>query len=73
MKTAAELLKVVDQALARGEAGHLDFHGVGGDWLSTPMDVFTALLDKLEACRDRLWITDHISCHSTPRNARGRN
>jgi peptidoglycan/xylan/chitin deacetylase (PgdA/CDA1 family) len=62
-KSAAECLKTIDQALAKGEMGHLDFHGVGGDWLVTPMDWFLAILDKLDANRDRLWITDPISWH----------
>ena len=56
-------MAVVDQALAKGEMGHLDFHGVGGDWLVTPVEWFTALLDKLEAERDKLWITDAASWH----------
>lgn len=62
-KSAAEMIKVVDLALSRGDMGHLDFHGVGGDWHITPMEWFTALLDKLEADRERLWITDPISWH----------
>ena len=62
-KTKADVLKVVDLALARGEMGHLDFHGVGGDWHVTSMDWFLALLDKLEANRELLWITDPISWH----------
>ena len=61
--TAADMIKVVDQALARGEMGHLDFHGVGGDWIVTPKEAFCALLDKLDSCRDQLWITDPISWH----------
>lgn len=62
-KSAEATLAVVDQALAKGEMGHLDFHGVGGDWLTTPLDWFTALLDKLAASRDQLWITDAASWH----------
>jgi peptidoglycan/xylan/chitin deacetylase (PgdA/CDA1 family) len=62
-KSAAEMIAVVDLALKKGDMGHLDFHGVGGDWHITPMEWFTALLDKLEADRDRLWITDPISWH----------
>jgi peptidoglycan/xylan/chitin deacetylase (PgdA/CDA1 family) len=61
--TAAAMSKVVDQAIARGEMGHLDFHGVGGDWIVTPKEAFVALLDKLDSCRDQLWITDPISWH----------
>ncbi len=62
-KTREAVLALVDKALAEGEMGHHDCHGVGGDWLVTPMDVFTALLDKLEANRERIWITDPVSWH----------
>ncbi len=62
-KTKEDVLKLVDNAIAKGEMGHHDFHGVGGDWLTTPMDIFTALLDKLEANKDQLWITDPVSYH----------
>ena len=60
-KSAAETLAAVDTAIAKGEMGHLDFHGVGGDWLTTPLEWFTALMDKLEAVRDQVWITDVVS------------
>jgi len=63
VKTAEEVCGLVDAALAKGEMGHLDFHGVGGDWLSTPLEVFTALLDRLDACREEVWTTDHITYH----------
>jgi peptidoglycan/xylan/chitin deacetylase (PgdA/CDA1 family) len=63
LKTAEDMCKRVDMAIAQGEMGHLDFHGVGGDWLVTPMDAFRALLDKLDACRDTVWVTDHITYH----------
>ena len=62
-KSIEAVIAVVDQAIAKGEMGHLDFHGVGGDWLVTPVEWFTALLDKLEAERDKLWITDAASWH----------
>ena len=62
-KSAAETVAAVDAAITKGEMGHLDFHGVGEDWLVTPVDWFTALLDKLEAVRDQLWITDVVSWH----------
>lgn len=62
-KTKEDVLKLVDNAIAKGDMGHHDFHGVGGDWHSTPMDIFLALLDKLEACRDVVWITDPVSYH----------
>lgn len=63
LKTTAEILKVVDTAIAKGEMGHLDFHGVGGDWLVTPLDSYIALLDKLVACKDQVWVTDLVSWH----------
>ena len=62
-KSAEDCVGAIDAALAKGEMGHLDFHGVGGDWLTTPVEWFTAILDKLEASRDQLWITDVVSWH----------
>ena len=38
VKTLPAYLAVIDTALKKGELGHLDFHGVGGDWHVTPMD-----------------------------------
>ncbi len=58
-----QMIGVVDAALAKGEMGHLDFHGVGGDWHVTPVDWFSGLLDKLDAHRKELWITDVVSWH----------
>lgn len=63
VKTASDLCGLVDKAIAAGGMGHNDFHGVGGDWLVTPTEVFKALLDKLESCRDDVWVTDHITYH----------
>ncbi len=62
-KTTEAMLALVDTALAKGEMEYNVFHGVGGDWLVTPTEVFTALLDKLEAHKDDLWVTDTISWH----------
>ncbi len=62
-KSAEATVAAVDTAIAKGEMGHLDFHGVGEDWLVTPVEWFTALLDKLEAVRDQVWITDVVSWH----------
>jgi len=61
VKTPDDMTKWVDQGIAKGEIGHLDFHGVGGDWLVTPVDFFLAILDKLDACRDVLWVSDTAS------------
>lgn len=61
--TRDDVLKLVDNAIANGEMGHCDFHGIGGDWLDTPIDIFIALLDKLDATKDQLWIADPVSYH----------
>lgn len=63
IKTIEQMHAHVDKGMAKGEMNHLDFHGVGGDWLKVDMDFFTALMEKLAANRDRIWVTDHISYH----------
>lgn len=60
-KSADACVAAIDKALESGEMGHLDMHGVGGDWLVTPLDWFAAILDKLEANRDRIWSADALS------------
>lgn len=61
LKSAQAMIAFVDQAVAQGSLEWVMFHGIGGDWLSTPLADFTALLDALVARRDQLWITDTIS------------
>ena len=62
-KTGEEILRLADKALEGGGVEQILFHGVGGDWLSLPMPEFLALLDGLDARKDRLWVTDPISAH----------
>jgi len=62
-KSAAECVAFIDKTLAKGDMGQLVFHGVGGDWLVTPVEWFIAILDKLDAVRDQLWVTDVVSWH----------
>lgn len=62
-KTIPEMNQLVDSAIKTGEMKSLVFHGVGGDWLITPLDYFAAVLDKLDANRDQLWLTDPLSYH----------
>jgi peptidoglycan/xylan/chitin deacetylase (PgdA/CDA1 family) len=62
-KTIPEMNQLVDTAIKTGEMKSLVFHGVGGDWLITPLDYFAAVLDKLDANRDQLWLTDPLSYH----------
>jgi len=61
--TEEQTLALVDLALEKGDLRYNVFHGVGGDWLSMPMDIYTKLLDKLVENLDKLWITDSISYH----------
>ncbi len=63
IKTKAKMLDWVDGAIAAGEMRHLAFHGVDGDWHSAPLDYFIGLLEKLNACADKLWLTDPLSFH----------
>lgn len=62
-KTSESILKDVDKAAIGGDVAYVIFHGVGGDWISFPMDQFTALLDGLETRRESVWIADPISIH----------
>ncbi len=62
-KTISEMNQLVDLAIKTGDMKSLVFHGVGGDWLITPLDYFAATLDKLDANRDQLWLTDPLAYH----------
>lgn len=62
-KDSAAMLAHVDKALAGGTSECIVFHGVGGDYITTPLPIFLELLDGLETRREKLWITDHISAH----------
>lgn len=53
-KTIPEMEAYIDRVVAEGGVGHLDFHGVGGDWLDPGMEYFTAVLKKLDSVRERL-------------------
>jgi peptidoglycan/xylan/chitin deacetylase (PgdA/CDA1 family) len=63
LRTADDMLRLVDKALAGGGVEGVLFHGVGGDWLSASLPDFTALLDRLVEKKDALWVTDPVSAH----------
>ena len=63
VKTVPEAEKLVDDALAQGKMSHLDFHGVGGDWLAPPTEFLEGLLKKLLAERDNIWQASAIDYH----------
>lgn len=62
-KTVEASVATIDKALATAEPGHLDFHGVAGDWHVTPLDWFNAILDRIEANLPDIWTTDPASLH----------
>ena len=63
IKDTEHMHAYIEKTIKSGGMGHFDMHGVDGDWLSTPWDFFTDLLDTLEANRDQLWLTDALSYH----------
>jgi len=71
LKTTADMVRHVDQAIASGAMECIIFHGVGGDWLEVSTPVFIGLLDALVERRDRVWVTGHIPAHqyATQRDA----
>lgn len=63
VKTADEMMRLVDKAIAAGSVEYIIYHGVGGDWISVQLAEFTAFLDKLAAKQDQVWVTGHIAAH----------
>lgn len=63
LKTGPQMLAHVDKAVADGSMECIIFHGVGGDWIASPMPVFLELLDGLIERKDKVWITSHIPAH----------
>jgi predicted neuraminidase/peptidoglycan/xylan/chitin deacetylase (PgdA/CDA1 family) len=62
-KTGESILKDIDKAMGVGGMAYVIFHGVGGDWISFPLDQFHVLLDGLEERRESVWTADPISVH----------
>lgn len=71
VKTPDEMMGLVDKAVKTGGMEAIVFHGVGGDWIVTPLPIFTAFIERLAARRDQVWITGHIKAHqyATERDA----
>lgn len=59
-QTADDLKKWVDQVIASGGFEKICIHGVGGDYITMPTEVFTGYLDYLVAKQDQLWVAPHI-------------
>jgi peptidoglycan/xylan/chitin deacetylase (PgdA/CDA1 family) len=71
LKTADALFGIAEKAIASGGSDCVIFHGVGGDWLTAQMPVYTGLLDKLVAVQDKLWIAGHIAVYSYEKEREG--
>lgn len=63
LKSAADYVAHLDKAIKTGAMECVIYHGVGGDWLAAPMTDFTALLDAMDARKDKVWVTGHIPSH----------
>lgn len=63
VNNAAQMMGLVDKAVKTGGMEAVIFHGVGGDWITTPLPVFTEFIDELAKRRDQVWITGHIKAH----------
>ena len=68
---AEDAVKLIDTTIAKGGIEHLDFHGVGGDWLVTPVEYVEAVCKKLDASRKDVWSASAADFHKyeTERNA----
>ena len=63
LRTGADFLAHLDKAIGAGAMECVIFHGVGGEWIATPVPAFLELLDGLVARRDKVWMTGHIPAH----------
>jgi peptidoglycan/xylan/chitin deacetylase (PgdA/CDA1 family) len=63
LKTVDDLVRLAEQAQAKGEAQYVVFHGVGGDWITFPLSDFVTFLDRLAPMADKLWIAGAIAVH----------
>jgi hypothetical protein len=57
------LEKWLDGLIKKMGDGKICFHGVGGDYISVKMEVFTAFLDAIEKRREQFWVAGHIRVH----------
>jgi hypothetical protein len=63
LKTSREMLARVDKAIAKGSMECIIFHGVGGEWITTPLPMFIELIDGMVVRKDKLWVTGHIPAY----------
>lgn len=63
LKTAEDMLKIVDKVIADGGMDCVAFHGVGGEWLSISLPIFVTFINGVMERREQLWIAGHIAVH----------
>ncbi|MDA3800055.1 MAG: polysaccharide deacetylase family protein [Kiritimatiellae bacterium] len=70
-KTGDQMLAHVDKAVNNGSMECIIFHGVGGEWISCPVNEFITLLDGLKERQDKVWVTQHMAAYkyATERDA----
>lgn len=62
-RTIPEMEAYIDSVVEKGGVGHLDFHGVGGDWLDPGLEYFDAMLRKLDSHRSEIWFAPWPEIH----------
>jgi peptidoglycan/xylan/chitin deacetylase (PgdA/CDA1 family) len=55
--SAAQLIAFVDNVVKKGGMGVFMFHGIGGDYITTPLDAHRALLEYLKKNKKDIWVT----------------
>jgi len=55
--TGAELIAFVKKVQEKGGMGVFMFHGIGGDYITTPAEAHQELLDYLQKHQDEIWVT----------------
>jgi peptidoglycan/xylan/chitin deacetylase (PgdA/CDA1 family) len=55
--TGAELIAFVKKVQEKGGMGVFMFHGIGGDYITTPAGAHKELLDYLQKHGDEIWVT----------------
>ncbi|MDF3128461.1 polysaccharide deacetylase family protein [Kiritimatiellaeota bacterium B1221] len=62
-KTGDQMLAHVDKAVKNHSMECIIFHGVEGDWISTPLSEFIILLDGLTERDEQVWVTHHMAAY----------
>lgn len=69
--TGEELVAYVEEALSKGTMAVFMFHSVGGGYLNTSAEAHEALLEFLDANRERIWTAPFLEVMQYVRSVRG--